>query len=179
MASDSDSKKSAAEEEMAQSTQQQKQDDESTSEKKNIKGSCHCGFIKYTFDATSFPLKANRCNCTFCQKLGYTLHSLENLSKDFHLIGPDSREDPALGNYAPRVKTGGKYFCKGCGTHVWQEGYYEWEGQRHDFFAVNLATVDQPQDGIDLSETKIRYEDGFHDNWAAGLRDQPWPNGLL
>ncbi|GIZ37333.1 hypothetical protein CKM354_000078300 [Cercospora kikuchii] len=178
MGSDSDSKKRAAEEDTEQTLKQQKQDDDTTPEKKSIKGSCHCGFIKYTFDATSLPLSANRCNCTFCQKLGLTGHGLKNLSKDFHLISPDSKENPALGSYAPKVKTGAKYFCKECGTHVWQEGYYEWEGQRHDFFSVNLATVDQPQDGVDLSETKIRYEDGLHDNWAAGSREKPWPNGL-
>ncbi|KAF2210569.1 hypothetical protein CERZMDRAFT_99186 [Cercospora zeae-maydis SCOH1-5] len=132
MASDSDGKKRAAGEGIEQSTKQHKQDDESTSEKRNIKGICHCGFIKYTFDVTSLPLKANRCNCTFCQKLAYTAYSLENLSKDFHLISLDSREDPALGNYAPNVKTGAKYFC-----------------QRHDVFVVNLATVDQPQDDVD------------------------------
>lgn len=67
MASEGDSKKRAAEEDIEQSSKQQKQDDATPPEKKSIKGSCHCGFIKYTFDATSLPLSANRCNCTFCQ----------------------------------------------------------------------------------------------------------------
>lgn len=59
------------------------------------------------------------------------------------------------------------------------EGYYEYDGHKIDLMMVNLATVDQPQEGVDLSETTIKYFDGLHDNFGAGLRDSPWPNGLL
>lgn len=50
--------------------------------------------------------------------------------------------------------------------------------EKHEFFAVNLATIDQPQEGIDLSKTKINYCDGLNDNWWAGLKDEPWAGGL-
>lgn len=59
------------------------------------------------------------------------------------------------------------------------EGFYEHEGQRHEFFIVNLPTVDQPQDGVDLSLTKITYWDGLRDNFQAGRQDGPFPNGLV
>ena len=65
------------------------------------------------------------------------------------------------------------------------EGYYEVpsggsEGpKRHDLFVVNLATVDQPQDSIDLSSTKVRYFDMLNNNYGGGLKEAPWPNGLV
>lgn len=59
------------------------------------------------------------------------------------------------------------------------EGYYEFDGKKFDLFAVNLASVDQPQEGVDLTETKISYFDGLHDNFYAGTKDTPWPCGLV
>jgi hypothetical protein len=44
---------------------------------------------------------------------------------------------------------------------------------------VNIVTLDQPQEGLELSEWKIRYCDGLHDNQMAGLRDGPWSGGVL
>ncbi|KAI5360400.1 Putative CENP-V/GFA domain, Mss4-like superfamily protein [Septoria linicola] len=119
--------------------------------KRDISGGCHCGFVKYIFTA-SMPLSGNRCNCTFCQKCRTTNYSVENGSANFQLISPKTKDDPKLGNYAPKVKTAARYFCKDCGVHVWMEGYYEYEGQKVDLFMVNLATVDQPQEGVDLRD---------------------------
>ena len=60
------------------------------------------------------------------------------------------------------------------------EGYWEGaDGSRHDLFVVNLNTVDQPQEGVDLSLTKIGYVDMLHDNFTGGVKDTPWPNGLV
>ena len=121
-------------------------------------------------------LAATRCNCTLCQKLRSTNLMLKDPS-DFKLLSPASKDE--LDNYAPRVKSVNRYFCSKCGVHVWMEGYYEFDGKRMDIFAVNLASVDQPQDGIDMSEVKISYFDGLHKNFYAGLTDSPWPCGLL
>lgn len=57
------------------------------------------------------------------------------------------------------------------------EGEYEAFGEKHDAFTINLLTLDQPQEDLDLSKFKIGYCDGKHDNWMAGLRDTPWPEG--
>ena len=59
------------------------------------------------------------------------------------------------------------------------EGYFEIAGQQYPMFAINLAGVDQPQEGIDLSQAKIKYFDMLHENFAGGLKDEPWPNGLV
>jgi len=39
-----------------------------------------------------------------------------------------------------------------------------------DFVSINLNCLD----GVELSELKVMYWDGRHDNWA-GARDEPWP----
>ena len=59
------------------------------------------------------------------------------------------------------------------------EGYFLVNGHRQDIFSVNLATVDQPQEGVDLSLAKISYFDALNDNFEAGASDKPWPNGLV
>ena len=58
------------------------------------------------------------------------------------------------------------------------EGEYEWEGKTIKFFSINLCSVDQPQEGLDLSKVKLNYCDGRNDNWGAGLKDAPWAGGL-
>ncbi|KAK3709699.1 hypothetical protein LTR37_010726 [Vermiconidia calcicola] len=148
--------------------------------KKTVKGSCHCGFITFTANVQideEGSIKANRCNCTFCQKLGTTNMHLDGGRSDFQLLSPASTGE--IGQYAPRMKTLVRYFCRTCGSHVWMEGYFLVNGHRQDIFSVNLATVDQPQEGVDLSLAKISYFDALNDNFEAGASDKPWPNGLV
>lgn len=63
--------------------------------------------------------------------------------------------------------------------HVCRGGSYEIEGKTYSFFGVNLTTIDQPQDGLDLNEFSFKYVDGLSDNFAAGSRDKPWAGGVL
>lgn len=141
-------------------------------------GSCHCGTIQYTLtlptDFFSNPT-AGRCNCTICQKAGFTF--LRIPASSFTLTSPASKSE--LPDYQPKIKTLHLYFCNKCGVQVVREGSYELEGQKHEWFSVNLLTVDQPQEGIDLSKFKIKYIDGLHDNWMAGEKDEPWSGGCL
>lgn len=51
--------------------------------------------------------------------------------------------------------------------------------KRVDFFSMNLQTIDQPQDGVELSQWKLKYWDGLNNNWFAGSREVPWAGGLL
>ena len=55
----------------------------------------------------------------------------------------------------------------------------EAEGAVVEFFGVNVVTLDQPQEGLDLSIFKIEYLDGRNDNFMAGKRDTPWPGGIV
>ena len=120
-------------------------------------------------------MAASRCNCTFCQKPGIVNLQLQS-PDDFELLSPSSRD--GLGDYNPNAQAAHKYFCKTCGVHVWAEGSYPWEGKAFHFFLINVSSVDQPQDTLDLSKIKISYCDGLNDNQAAGYKDQPWSCGL-
>ncbi|OQO15294.1 hypothetical protein B0A48_00677 [Cryoendolithus antarcticus] len=125
----------------------------STVERKKVNGSCHCGFIRYTAVIKINPetgdiRPANRCNCSFCRKMSTTNHHLDG-PQDFELISPGSADE--------------------CGVHVWMHGYYEYEGTKHELNVINLATIDQPQEGVDLSKVKPTYS-----NMLVG---QPGPPG--
>lgn len=48
-----------------------------------------------------------------------------------------------------------------------------------DFFALNLVTLDQPQEGLDLSVFRIQYWDGRRDLWMNGCKEVPWPGGIV
>jgi hypothetical protein len=41
------------------------------------------------------------------------------------------------------------------------QGSYEHNGKKFSFFKINLVTIDQPQEGIDLSDFEIAYVDGL------------------
>ena len=146
-------------------------------EKKTFTGSCHCGFIKYT---AALPVEANptagRCNCTICLKQGFTSKRLDS-PDDFTLLSPASVSE--VKDYQMRSKDVHKRFCGTCGIHVWGEGQYEFQGAVHKFFTINALTLDQPQEGLDLSTWKMMYVDGRNDNWAAGPKDTPWPGGCV
>lgn len=149
---------------------------DSTPAKKVFTGSCHCGFIKYTagIALTDTPT-ASRCNCTICLKQGYT--GIRVSPEDFTLLSPESVSQ--VKDYQMRSKDIHKYFCGTCGIHVWSQGEFVYEGKTYPLFSINILTLDQPQDGLDLSTFKIQYLDGRNDNWMTGPRDVPWPGQCI
>ncbi|KEF53854.1 uncharacterized protein A1O9_10256 [Exophiala aquamarina CBS 119918] len=142
--------------------------------KRSFNGSCHCGFIQYTaaFPPTDLPV-ASKCNCTICLKQGYT--AIRISPEDFELISPSSKSQ--IKNYQMKSKDINKYFCDKCGIHCWSDGKYEYQGENHEFFTINILTLDQPQPGLDVSKFKIVYTDGRND--AFEMRDQPFLGGML
>ena len=143
-------------------------------------------FITYTATTLLSPqgnLSAIRCNCTFCQNLGYTSLHLAS-SSDFTLHSPASIDDhPQLGDYAPRVKSVHRYFCRACGSHVWMQGEYPLgEGKMMPIMVVNLGTADVEAlkgEGVEIGKTEIGYYDMLSGNVNGGVRDRPWEGGLV
>ena len=98
-------------------------------------------------------------------------------SEDFKLITPGSLEE--IADYQYRLDHIHHRFCNKCGGQIVGHGYYEFNGQKTDFFSVNILTLDQPQEGLDLSKWKIQYWDGLNNNWQGGKKDEPWAGGAL
>lgn len=139
-------------------------------------GGCHCGNIKYevTLELPEKP-EATRCNCTICLKSGFL--GLAVKPENFHLKTPSSLDDIPF--YSARVPSITRRFCNKCATCIVTHGYFEINGKKTDFFSLNANSLDQPQDGLDLSIFTIKYWDGRGDNWQAGLKDTPYPGGSV
>ncbi|KAK2761367.1 hypothetical protein FQN54_001889 [Arachnomyces sp. PD_36] len=148
--------------------------------KGTFNGGCICGAVRYklVMDVPDDPPPtANRCNCTFCQKIS-TVIFRPTSPDDFQLLSPSSFDDMAHYQSTKRPNDVHRYFCGKCGVHVACRAKFEYQGQVHDIFNMNLVTIDQPQEGIELSKWKIQYYDGRTDNFSAGTRDVPWPSGI-
>jgi len=137
--------------------------------KKTFHGSCHCKKVTYTVDI-ALPLQVARCNCTVCTKTGFT--SYQTPKSNFKLLTPASFAE--LTNYQPNMKTMNRYSCPTCSVQIALDGTYPLPGgKEHVHFSINAATLDQPQEGLELTGTKIVYVNGREDKWTDGLTDAP------
>lgn len=161
----------------------------SPQDKKRFTGRCICKKVTYDVDyALPEPRVLGRCNCTVCQRLG---HDPVHVSPgDFHLKTPCSTAEciDESNKHGDRLgvltfKTSPdmhRYFCDVCGTTFLSAGVYHHNGRKYDLFAFNAKTLDQPQEGLDLSEFKYRYVDGLNDAFDKGTKDDgPWPHGSV
>lgn len=110
----------------------------------SIRGSCHCGRVRYSLDEN--PTQAMECNCSICRRKGCLLAF--STPEKFTL--ETSRDDIAVytfGHHAIRHQ-----FCKTCGCAPFGEG----EGPDGPMVAVNLRCAED----VDLSEIEVRRFDG-------------------
>ena len=124
-------------------------------------GSCHCGAVKFEarFDAGS----AAACNCTVCTKVA-TIGTIVRPDA-FTLLSGERN----LTAYEWGHKTAKRYFCRTCGVTCFSRGHLEQLGG--DYVSLSLNAFDD----VDPADVKLGYWDGRHDNWQAGMRDEPWP----
>ena len=129
---------------------------------KTYKGSCHCGAVRYEADL-DLAQGVGECNCTICTKLAAagTRCKPEQLRV--------TQGEDTLHTYEWGGKIMKRYFCPACGVHMFSRGYLEVMGGA--FASVNTNTLDD----IDPSTLEVRYWDGRHNNWQAGMRERPWP----
>jgi hypothetical protein len=126
----------------------------------NHKGSCHCGAV--TFTVTIDATRGTRCNCTICTKTAI----VGNRGKLGTLAVTGEHN---LSSYEFGSKVAKRYFCKTCGVQLYGAGYLAEMGG--DFLSINLNVLDD----IDPNLLPLGHWDGRHDNWHAGMHDQPWP----
>jgi LSD1 subclass zinc finger protein len=125
-------------------------------------GSCHCGAVKYEVQL-DLAKGASRCNCSICQKVGAVGAIVKPAA--FRLLAGEGE----LSEYVWGHKISRRFFCRKCGVHCFARGHLDVLGG--DYVSVNLNTLDD----ADIAELKLGHWDGRHDNWAAGMRDKPWP----
>ncbi len=125
-------------------------------------GSCHCGAVRFEAEL-DLGAGASRCNCTICMKTGTTNVTLK--PNAFRLLAGAEH----LGEYRVGESPNHRAFCKRCGVQVFGKGDVPALGGA--FVSVNVNCLDN----VELSHLKVGYWDGRHNNWAAGMRPQPWP----
>ncbi len=109
-------------------------------------GSCHCGAIKFSFEAEPFTTGV-RCNCSFCAKRG-TMVRLVPGDKFRAEV-----KEGALGPYQWGKMQAKHHFCRVCGISTFSEAT-RWPGQ----YIVNLGCVD----GVDTFALDTTVFDGKH-----------------
>jgi hypothetical protein len=109
-----------------------------------MRGSCHCGAVRYTADLD--PTEAIDCNCSICRKKGSVLAFTS--PDTFTLETP--RE--ALAVYTWNHHVIRHQFCKICGCAPFAEGV----GPNGPMVAINLRCADD----FDLGAIKISPFDG-------------------
>ncbi|PSK35071.1 hypothetical protein B9Z65_1654 [Elsinoe australis] len=156
--------------------------------KKTFTGSCMCKKMTYTVDiALPEQPTMQRCNCTYCMKSG--IDNLKVPREAFHLKTPCSTAEAISAENTHGVKMGRftivasspnlhRYFCDLCGNIIFISGYLDLEGQQFDYFSFNSKTLDQPQDGLDLSTFKPEYFDGLKGTFEKKT-DGPHPGGTI
>jgi hypothetical protein len=113
---------------------------------KPYNGSCHCGAIKFSFEAEPFT-KGVRCNCSFCAKRGTMVSPVHG---DTFKI---EAQEGALGFYQWGKMQAKHYFCKHCGISTFSE-----TARRPGQYIVNLGCVE----GVDTFALETVVFDGKH-----------------
>jgi hypothetical protein len=109
-----------------------------------IRGSCHCGAVRYSLDGEA--TEAIECNCSICRRKGSLLAFFP--PDRFTLKTP--RE--AMSVYTFRHHVIQHQFCKTCGCAPFAEGV----GPQGPMVALNLRCAEN----VDLSALKIIPFDG-------------------
>jgi hypothetical protein len=97
--------------------------------------------------------------------------------EELTFVSPGSLEE--IPEYQSQNKDIHHRFCNKCGVQILGHGFYKFGGNKTDFFTLNILSLDQPQEGLDLSKLKMLYWDGLNNNWAAGQKEEPWAGGTV
>jgi hypothetical protein len=144
---------------------------------KTYTGGCHCGAFRYEVQLDLSGATATKCNCSFCLKSNFLTIPVPGDGSQFKLLSPKSLDE--VGDYRFGSKKGSHYNCKECGIYLVNKPpmTMELNGEMVSMF-INAVTLDQGQD-LDLRKFKVMYWDGKENNWAAGLKEEPYPGGCF
>lgn len=110
-----------------------------------MKGSCHCGNIRFEVDGE--PTQAMACNCSICQRKGALMWFVGY--DQLHLETPEAN----LSTYTFNKHAIKHHFCATCGMHPFGTGT-DPKGNR--MAAINIRCLED----IDLSAIPVSHYDG-------------------
>lgn len=127
-----------------------------------LEGTCHCGAVRWRFDAE--PAGATACNCTVCRRYGALwIYGYEGV--DVSASGPTS-------SYERGERWLAFHFCTVCGCVAYWRGIPEPDGRRRMAVNIRLAEPDavakipiDPFDGLDTFTDRPRDGRTVHDMW--------------
>ncbi len=111
-----------------------------------LKGSCHCGAVRFSLDSDS-PYPYQRCYCSICRKTqgggGYAI----NLGGDARTLKILGQDDVSVyhaklkrrGEQRAHTSTAQRHFCRRCGSALWLYDP-EWPELVHPF----ASAIDTP-----------------------------------
>lgn len=113
---------------------------------KHYQGSCHCGAIKFTFDAEEIS-RGLRCTCSICSRKGALMLADAVANDELHI----EADENDIGLYQFDSKIAKHYFCKTCGIYTHNETI-----RAPGHMRVNLGCIDD----LDTSTLELVVFDG-------------------
>lgn len=122
-----------------------------------LKGSCHCGAVRFALEAGS-PYPFMRCYCTICRKTagggGYAIN-LGGSSASLTVEGAENlsvyqaRMDRPGNAPEPEISPAKRHFCKVCGSALWVHDP-RWPELVHPFASAIDTPLPRPPEHVDL-----------------------------
>lgn len=109
-------------------------------------GTCHCGAIRFGFEADTFS-SGLRCNCSICVRKGATMTAFTVSPDALHL----TVEHDALTAYRFGDGTATHYFCNRCGIYPFHQ-----PASQPDHYRINIGCLE----GIDAASLPFDVYDG-------------------
>jgi len=136
---------------------------EPTSEPVTLKGSCHCGAVKFTTTLTEGFASARRCTCSICRMRGAV--AVTSTPADFRITQGEDK----IATYRFNTRSAEHHFCTVCGIYTHHK-----RRSNPNELGVNVACLE----GIspfDFPEVKVHdgqrhpSDNPRHETYAAGL----------
>ena len=141
---------------------------EPTSEPVTLKGSCHCGAVKFTTTLTEGIASARRCTCSICRMRGAV--AVTSTPENFRITQGEDK----IATYRFNTRSAEHHFCTVCGIYTHHK-----RRSNPDQLGVNVACL-QGVSPFDFEEVVVydgsRHpaDNAEHKSYVAGvLRFEP------
>ena len=141
---------------------------EPTSEPVTLKGSCHCGAVKFTTTLTEGFASARRCTCSICRMRGAV--AVTSTPADFRITQGEDK----IATYRFNTRSAEHQFCTVCGIYTHHK-----RRSNPDQLGVNVACL-QGVSPFDFEEVVVNdgsrhpADNAEHKSYVAGvLRFEP------